>query len=145
MNCANQALSVDVMYQKLLNGDIIECNSPKNRQRLYKRLKKEGIKFNREVIGDTGITTTLWRRRLSAFHIVKWIESQRITEEVFRKACDESGVEFEDFVILFDPKVSWDDKVELLEPLVEERLRGYRNVIDWCYSRKTIVRITLIK
>ena len=140
----SNSLSVDVMHQKLLNGDTVECNSPKNRQRLYMRLRKEAIKFNREVIGDTGVTTSLWKKRLSAFHIVKWIESERITRDSFIKACDNSyNNDFADYVSLFDPKVSWDDKVALLEPLVEERNRGCRNVIDNCYSRKTIVRITL--
>ena len=56
---AHQSMSVDKMYETLLSKDTVECNSPKNRKRLYARLKKENIKFIREIIGYTSGSKSL--------------------------------------------------------------------------------------
>ena len=145
----NQSIPVDVMYQKLFTNGVVECNSPKNRFKLYQKLKAANLKFDREVIGNTGAGTSLWRRRMTPLHFVKWLESGRVTEEILREAQMEwpRGIQLTEanFQQLFDKKVSWDTKIEILEPLFEDRDNGSRTTIDCCYYQKTIVRITLHK
>lgn len=143
----NQSMSVDAMYRKLLSDGVVECNSPKNRFKLYQKLKAANLKFDREVIGNTGTTRSMWRKRMTPLHFTKWLESGRVTEEILRKA--QTGwphgyrLTEDDFQQLFDRKVSWNAKIEILEPFFEERNMGWRTTIDCCYYQKTIVRITL--
>lgn len=50
----NQSLKLEPLYETLLTNGAVECNSPKNRLRVYQRLRKASYAFTREVIGDTG-------------------------------------------------------------------------------------------
>lgn len=144
-----QSMSVDAMYQKLATDGVVECNSPKNRFKLYEKLKAANVKFDREVLGNTGGARPLWRKRVTPLHFVKWLESGRVSEESLREAQMKwpHGLRLTEanFQQLFDKKLSWDTKVEILQPLFDERDTGTDTTIDCCYYQKTIVCITLRK
>lgn len=77
---------------------------------------------------------------------VRWVESERITKESIEQACISapgSCGNSSDYEYLFDPSIPFHIKCQRIQPLIEGRDKGVRNMIDWCWYRKTIVRITL--
>ncbi|AGC01808.1 hypothetical protein H012_gp657 [Acanthamoeba polyphaga moumouvirus] len=157
MNIGSQSLSVDKMYNILTSIKSVECNSPKNRKKLYKILKTQNIKFKKEVIGYTSGKKSLcrWSGRRMGWdfkRITKWIISGRMNKtEVINN--------FDNFIL--DKNYNRDRNLELIEQIFSKELSFQEIynilIINWsfmikdkwtpfdnCYIYKTIVRIELI-
>lgn len=94
---ARQSMSVDKMLQVLQFKGQVECNSAKNRQRLYKLLQQRGIKYQREVIGYTvegsaGIPTHRQaKNKCTPAKLAKWIIDKRVTRKDIEVAYEDGN------------------------------------------------------
>jgi len=154
---ARQSMSVDRMITVLLSDGVVECNSPKNRHRLYRRLKESGLKYRSEVIGHTNgmhavdyWSTNCW----TPSKLAKWILNKRLTKERVMESYEVTNQQyksrqynFADIEAIFDAK----DK----QTIVTIITNAYDNLDLTCnkihplnnhlYIYKTIARITLVK
>ncbi|AGF85486.1 hypothetical protein QJ854_gp296 [Moumouvirus goulette] len=156
-NFNSQSQSVDKMYQTLINIKSIECNSPKNRNKLYKILKIQNIKFKKKVIGYTTGKKSLcrWSDRRIGWdfkRITKWIISERmIKEEVincfYNYICDHNYNHDRDIKIInqiFSKKLSFREIYEIMNVHWNFMINDKWTPFDNCHIYKTIVRIELI-
>ena len=147
------------MTEVLLIDGVVESNSPDNRRKLYHKLIEQKIKYTTEIIGYTETTKYLNRH---ADHIgwdlgrvVKWIAHKRILPEDLKTACEIAGEKycFEDVKDVFNPNMSNKERYKIIKEawgrylytdisrdLYEDKYTPF----DYCYLRKTIVRIKLI-
>ena len=154
-----QSRDVVWMYEELLKSGMVECNSPKNRKRLYTLLDIKGLKYSKEIIGYTvgtgRITTSLlcgrkFKREIDLPRIMKLIIDKRILAEDLKASCDHLNqhyvcFDFEAIKDIFENRLSIKDKVELVDKEWGHSIKWEKfTPFDFCPLRKTIVRIKLL-
>src|SRR5438105_615644 len=113
-----QSRSVKWMYEELLKNGTVECNSPKNRRRLYMLLKQNGLRYKQEIIGYTRANNALlsrWDRRgrrkpfnwkdTNLKPIMVWIRDRRILPEDVQRGCQIAGFDYEPIKEVFSNKL----------------------------------------
>jgi len=155
---ASQSMSVDQMMRVLLKDRVVECNSPKNRLKLYKQLKQNNIRYHATIIGYTSgkKNVSYWsENRWTVSKMAKWITDKRLTKDLMKQAYDyanynrkEQGQQeytFSDIEGIFDTKDKQEIK-RIITTLYDEDIlsydRGHPFNAHLCIY-KTIVRITL--
>ena len=153
---AHQSMSVIKMYETLEKDGIVECNSPKNRQKLYLLLNKNKKKFDTEIIGYTNGEKSLCRWLHNAIgwdigRIVKWISAKRLLADNVNRACINNecmthvSFNFADIAPAFTNELSNKKKFNLISEKWGEKLESTKYTpFDYCVLRKTILRIKLI-
>ncbi|XWV25173.1 hypothetical protein QJ856_gp0599 [Tupanvirus deep ocean] len=149
---AEQSMTFEKTFEKLVTNGWVESNSPKNRKKIYALLNEKKINYRTQVIGYTSGKRCLSRwsgcRSIGwdLGRIVKWIAQKRILESDLREACEVSGdFDFDKIKSIFSTEVSTHKKYEIIQ-----REWGYRlgwvkwTPFDYCSLRKTIVRIELV-
>lgn len=157
MAVASQSLSVNQMYEKLLQNGEVESNSPKNRLRLYRLLQLKKIPFETKIIGYTSGEKSLsrwsgYKMGWDLGRIIKWIESGRLTREELQRCCDlfnqydcKPRAELSDIENVFNKELNREQKCQLIKNNWDEILDYKWTPFDYCMLKKTIVRITLVK
>lgn len=148
------------MFRVLLQDGVVECNSPKNRKRLYKMLQEKGIRFTSKVIGHTkgrGFNLCRWvggaTKAWDIPRIAKWIAAKRLLSKDVEKACKDWFPFFSTNQFKLDKirdawALGWN--VQQIHDLIlaewGEALVDYKwTPFDRCFVRKTIARIRLNK
>lgn len=154
---ARQSMSVDRMLQVLLSDGVVECNSPKNRYRLYRKLKELNIRYESTIIGYTGGQHSVgyWSYNTwTPSKLAKWILNKRLTKDAVRRSYQLTNEafpnhyrDFADIEAIFDAK----DRRTIMEILNN----AYDKLTMECdkihplnhhlYIGKTIARISLLQ
>lgn len=144
----NQSLLYEDLKTYLLLHKSCETNSPKNRNKLYSFLQKEGLTYTTEIIGYTNGNKTMnrWTQPSIGWdygRVAKWINSKRILPEDLKACCNENFI-FEDIAAIFDEHMPNKQRIMLLKDKWGEKLEWTKYTpFDNCRLRKTIVRITI--
>ncbi|XWV26434.1 hypothetical protein QJ857_gp0635 [Tupanvirus soda lake] len=143
-------MSITNMYQKLMVDKWIESDSPKNRKKLYALLKKNKITYITKIIGYTNGKKNIsrWSDRKIGWdlgRVVKWITHKRILESDLMKACEISNnFDFDKIKQIFSEEIPMHEKYNIIQREWGEQLKSHKwTPFDYCYLRKTIVRIQL--
>lgn len=150
---SHQSLSVDRMLKELQTKGVVECNSPKNRARLFKLLDQEKIKVKKTIIGYTVGKKDICRwsgsRQIGwdLGRIANWIHNKRLLKTDLQEACKiTESFKFEDVESIFDDGLTREQIKDVIEKKWGENLEWIKwTPFDSLHIRKTIVRIEVIQ
>lgn len=148
------------MFDTLMRDGVVECNSPKNRLRLYRILKEKGIRFASTVIGYTkgrGFNLCRWidgaTKAWNLPRVARWIAAKRLLSKDVEKSCREWFPPYSDPRFNFDKiRDAWTPgwNVQQIHDLILSEwgmdLEAHKwTPFDTCFARKTIARIRCTK